>query len=283
MSTRINHNVLALTAQRNIWKTQSDLDTSLVRLSSGLRINYSWDDPAGLAISERFRALISSMDEAERNANYNINLMATAEGALQTIDEKLVRLRSLAIQASNGALTSTDRRALDQEFQLLLSEITRIATSVNYNNLNLLDGSLSGTPGNEQSGLKFHVGVNNVYGQDYYYVTLADMRASALGLTGVNVLDTLSAQNAILSIDSAIEVKDSERTRIGAYVSRLQGTIQNLQIASENATASESQIRDADIAEEMSNFVRAQILMQTGVSMLAQANMVPQIVAQLVG
>lgn len=98
MSTRINHNVLALTAQRNIWKTQSDLDTSLVRLSSGLRINYSWDDPAGLAISERFRALISSMDEAERNANYNINLMATAEGALQTIDEKLVRLRSLAIR-----------------------------------------------------------------------------------------------------------------------------------------------------------------------------------------
>lgn len=283
MSTRINHNVLALTAQRNIWKTQSDLDTALVRLSSGLRINYSWDDPAGLAISERFRALISSMDEAERNANYNINLMATAEGALQTIDEKLVRLRSLAIQASNGALTSTDRNALDQEFQLLLSEITRIATSVNYNNLNLLDGSLSGDPNNEQSGLKFHVGVNNVYGQDYYYVTLHDMRASALGLTGVNVLDTLAAQNAILSIDSAIEVKDGERTRIGAYVSRLQGTIQNLQIASENASASESQIRDADIAEEMSNFVRAQILMQTGVSMLAQANMVPQIVAQLVG
>ncbi len=282
MSTRINHNVLALTAQRNIWKTQNDLDNALVRLSSGLRINYSWDDPAGLAISERFRALIDSMSEAERNANYDINLMATAEGALQTIDEKMVRLRSLAIQASNGALTSTDRRALDQEFQLLLSEITRIATSVNYNNLNLLDGSLSGA-GDEHSGLKFHVGVNNVYGQDYYYVTLHDMRASALGLTGVNVLDTLHAQNAILSIDNAIEIKDGERTRIGAYVSRLQGTIQNLQIARENAVSSESQIRDADVAAEMSNFVRAQILMQTGVSMLAQANMVPQIVAQLVG
>jgi flagellin len=283
MSTRINHNVLALTAQRNIWKTQSDLDTALIRLSSGLRINYSWDDPAGLAISERFRALIDSMSEAERNANYNINLMATAEGALQTIDEKLVRLRSLAIQASNGALTSTDRRALDQEFQLLLSEITRIATSVNYNNLNLLDGSLSGQPNNDHTGLKFHVGVNNVFGQDYYYVTLHDMRASALGLTGMNVLNTLAAQTAIASIDAAIEIKDGERTRIGAYVSRLQGTIQNLQIARENAVSSESQIRDADIAAEMSNFVRAQILMQTGVSMLAQANMVPQIVAQLVG
>lgn len=283
MSTKINHNVLALTAQRNIWNTQNDLDTSLIRLSSGLRINYSWDDPAGLAISERFRAQISSMEEAERNANYNINLMATAEGALQTIDEKLVRLRSLAIQSSNGALTSTDRAALDQEFQLLLSEITRIAESVNYNNLNLLNGSLSGDPNNTRSGLKFHVGVNNVFGQDYYYVTLGDMRASALGLTGVNVLDTLAAQNALLSIDSAIEVKDTERTRIGAYVSRLQGTIQNLQIASENATSSESEIRDADIAKEMSEFTRAQLLMQTGVSMLAQANMVPQIVAQLVG
>ncbi|MCB2198349.1 flagellin [bacterium] len=285
MSTRINHNVLSMIAQRNIWTTQNDLDTALTRLSSGLRVNYAWDDPAGLAISERFRAQISSMEEAERNANYNINLLATAEGALQTIDTQLTRLRSLAIQASNGALTSTDRNALNTEFTQLVSEITRIAQSVNYNNLSLLDGSLSGTPGVTNSGIKFHIGTYNTQNQDYYYVRIGDMTASALGLTATNVdvTDTLNAQNAITIIDQAIELKDTERTQIGGYVNRLQNTIANLQIGRENATQSESQIRDADIAAEMSAFTRAQILMQTGVSMLAQANMIPQVVSQLVG
>lgn len=277
MSTRINHNILALTAQRSVWNTQMDLDTALTRLSSGLRINYSWDDPAGLAVSERFRAQIDSMVEAERNANYNVNLLATAEGSLQTIDNTLSRMRALAIQASNGALQSQDRASLNTEFQELLSEIDRIATTTNYNGLYLLAGAYS------TNGIKFHIGTYNVSGQDYYYVTLNDMRSSALGLSGISLTNTLAAQNAIASIDAAINTKDTERTRIGSQVSRLQNTIYNLQIARENATASESNIRDADIAAEMSNFVRAQLLMQTGVSMLSQANMVPQIVAGLVG
>ncbi|HEB84606.1 MAG TPA: flagellin [Bacteroidetes bacterium] len=278
MSTRINHNVLSLIAQRNIGQTQMALDNAITRLSSGLRINYSWDDPAGLAISERFRAQIASMEEAERNANYNINLLATAEGALTVIDEKLIRLRALAIQASNGSLTSLDRNALDVEFQQLKSEIQRIASTIHYNGVYLLNGSLSGG-----TGLKFHIGTYNVSGQDYYYVNLTDMRLSALGLSGVSITNTLAAQRAISSLDSAIDTKDQERTRIGAYVNRLQNTILNLQISRENATQSESQVRDADIAAEMSEFVRAQILMQTGISMLAQANLVPQIVAGLIG
>lgn len=279
MSTRINHNVLSMTAQRNIWATQKDLDTSLTRLSSGLRINYSWDDPAGLAVSERFRAQIDSMVEAERNANYNVNLLATAEGALGVIDEKLIRMRALAIQASNGALQSTDRAALNVEFTQLRSEITRIASTTNYNGLNLINGDFSaGT-----TGIKFHIGTYNVSGQDYYYVNIGDMTSSGLGLTSLTLTDTLNAQSAIGTIDTAINLKDTERTQIGSYVSRLQNTIINLQISRENATQSESEIRDADIAQEMSEFTRAQILMQTGVSMLAQANMVPQIVAGLVG
>jgi flagellin len=277
MSTRINHNILAMTAMRNIWNTQNDLDTALTRLSSGLRINYAWDDPAGLSVSERFRAQISSMVEAERNANYNVNLLATAEGALSVIDENLNRMRSLAIQASNGALTSLDRRALNVEFDQLRSEITRIAQTTNYNGLALIDGTYSST------GIKFHIGTYNNRGQDYYYVTLNDMTASGLELSGLDILNTATAQGAIESLDVAIDLKDTERTRLGAYVSRLQSTILNLQVSRENATASESQIRDADIAAEMSNFVRAQILMQTGVSMLSQANMVPQVVAGLVG
>jgi len=276
MSTRINHNILALTAQRNIWNTQNGLDQAVTRLSSGLRINYAWDDPAGLAVSERFRAQISSMDEAERNANYDINMMQTAEGALSVIDEKLIRLRALAIESSNGALSASDRASLDVEFQQLVSEINRIAMVTNYNGLYLLDGSLSAT------GIKFHIGTFNVANEDYYYVSFGDMTSSSLGLNALDVLNTATAQSAINAIDAAINSKDTERTRIGAYVNRLQGTIAHLQIARENATSSQSQIRDADIASEMSSFVRSQILMQTGVSMLAQANMIPQMIAGLV-
>jgi len=282
MSTRINHNILSMTAQRNIWRTQNDLDNSLTKLSSGLRINNSWDDPAGLAVSERFRAQIDSMTEAERNANYNVNLLATAEGALSVIDEKLIRMRALSIQASNGALTSLDRAALNVEFNQLKSEITRIASTTNYNGLNLIDGTYS-TGGSTPSGVKFHIGTYNTADQDYYYVQIGNMTSSGLGISSLTLADTATAQAAITTLDTAIDTKDNERTRIGSYVSRLQTTIMNLQVGKEQATASESQIRDADVAAEMSEFVRAQILMQTGISMLAQANQVPQIVAGLVG
>ncbi len=277
MSTRINNNVLALTAQRNIWETQGALDQAVTRLSSGLRINHSWDDPAGLAISERFRAQIASMEEAERNANANINLMQTAEGALAVIDEKLTRMRALAVEASNGSLLATDRSALNVEFQQLKSEVTRIAEVTNYNGLHLLDGTYS------SGGIKFHIGTYNVQNQDYYHVTFNTMTSSALGLSNLTLTNTANAQAAIGTIDTAIESKDTERTRLGAYVERLQGTIEQLMVARENANASESQIRDADVAAEMSDFIRSQILMQTGVSMLAQANMVPQIVAGIIG
>lgn len=277
MSTRINNNVLALTAQRNIWETQGALDQAVTRLSSGLRINHSWDDPAGLAISERFRAQIASMEEAERNANANINLMQTAEGALAVIDEKLTRMRALAVEASNGSLLATDRSALNVEFQQLKSEVTRIAEVTNYNGLHLLDGTYS------SGGIKFHIGTYNVQNQDYYHVTFNTMTSSALGLNNLTLTNTANAQAAIGTIDTAIESKDTERTRLGAYVERLQGTIEQLMVARENANASESQIRDADVAAEMSDFIRSQILMQTGVSMLAQANMVPQIVAGIIG
>ena len=277
MSTRINHNVLAMTAQRHIWDTQNALDVAVTRLSSGLRINHAWDDPAGLAISERFRGQIASMEEAERNANQNINLIQTAEGALGVVDEKLTRMRALAVEASNGALLAADRTALNVEFQQLVSEVTRIAEVTNYNGLYLLDGTYSGT------GIKFHIGTYNVQNEDYYHVTFNSMTASALGLSSTTVTTTANAQAAIGALDTAIGSKDTERTRLGAYVERLQGTIQQLMAARENAVASESQIRDADIAAEMSNFVKSQILMQTGISMLAQANMVPQIVAGLIG
>ena len=294
MSTRINHNILAMSAQRQIGQSQYAMDKSVARLSSGLRINNSWDDPAGLAVSERFRAQIAGMTEAERNANYNINLLATADGALAVIDEKLVRMRALAVQASNGALTSDDRAFINVEFQQMKSEITRIASVTNYNGKFLLNGDLSTSVSGSDKGnfttleansssLKFHIGANNVVANDYYYVNIGGATADILGIGGIDVLNTATAQASIDAIDVAIASKDTTRTFVGALVNRLQNNILELQISHENAQASESQIRDADIAAEMAEFTRAQILFNSGISMLSQANSLPNMVAQLIG
>jgi flagellin len=299
MSTRINHNLLSLGGQRAIWATQGELDSAVQRLSSGLRINYAWDDPTGLGISERLRSSIAGMGEAERNASYNVNMLQTAEGALGVIDEKLVRMRAIAVQAANGVLTTLDRQVANVEFQQLKSEIDRIARTTNYNGFYLLDGSRAAatastdttlalgfnavTTAGSAGGIKFHIGENNVVGQDYYYINVAAMTSSALGLNALDVSNTASAQSAIDTLLTAIDSKDVTRTFLGSMVARLQNTILNLKISQESATASESTIRDADFASEMSNFTRAQILMQTGVNMLSQANQIPQIVAQLVG
>ncbi|MBM3324783.1 MAG: flagellin [Calditrichaeota bacterium] len=299
MSTRINHNLLSMTAQRALWSTQHDLDQAVQRLSSGLRINYAWDDPTGLGISERLRASISGMQEAEKNANYDINMLQTAEGALAVIDEKLVRMRAIAVQAANGILTTLDRQIANVEFQQLKSEVDRIARVTNYNGFYLLDGSKAaetpstdstlalgynyiGTAGDANS-IKFHIGASNDAGLDYYYINLAGVTASSLGIESLHVADTASAQMSIDAIAAAINSKDVERTFIGSLVNRLQNTILELKISRETATASESTIRDADFAAEMSEFTRAQILMQTGVAMLTQANMLPNAIAQLVG
>lgn len=299
MSTRINHNLLSLGAQRSIWMTQNDLDKAVQRLSSGLRINYAWDDPTGLGISERMRANIVGMQEAEKNATYDVNMLQTAEGALAVIDEKLIRMRAIAVQASNGILTTLDRQVANVEFQQLKSEIDRIAKTTNYNGFYLLDGSRAAasistdttmalgyngvsTAGNAHA-IKFHIGENNNVGQDYYYINLGGMTSSALGLDGLALASTTTSQAAVEALIDAINSKDTQRTFIGSMVERLQNTILNLKISNETTVTSESAIRDADFAQEMSNFTRAQILMQTGISMLSTANSLPNIIAQLVG
>jgi len=277
MSTRINHNIISLTAQRHFHTNQVRTETALTRLASGLRINNAWDDPAGIGISERFRAQINAMMEAERNANANMNVAATAEGALSSIDDILIRMKGLSIQASNGAMTDLDRAGLDLEFQQLKSEITRIANTTSYGGFKLLDGTYSAT------GIKFHIGIGNEAGNDYYYLNLNPMTASDLGLADASLVNTTIAQAAITLLDGAIDSKDSERVRLGSYVERLQHTIAAYMVQREAATKAESDIRDADLAAEMSEFTRSQLMMQTGVAMLAQANMLPQIVAGLIG
>lgn len=279
MSLRINHNITSLAAQRNVARNARDLEQSVQRLSSGQRINNAWDDPAGLGVSERLRAQIASLVETERNANYGINLLSTAEGALSTIDDKLTRMRALAVEAANGTLTTLDRSYLDVEFQQLKSEVTRIASVTNYNGLTLLDGTYS--DGSAAGGIRLQIGTNTTANQDYYSVTLAEMTASSLGLNTVDLTTTTMALSAMTQMDSAISTKDTERTRLGAYVTRLNYTISNLQIAQESAAASESTIRDTDFASEMSRLTRAQILMQSGLAMLAQANNMPNYVLTL--
>ena len=278
MSLRINTNILAMSARRNLLVTQRDLDKSLLRLSSGMRINSAADDPAGLAISERMRAQIVSMEQAIRNSSDMINLLQTAEGALSVIDEKLVRLRQLSLEAANGTLTSNDRVLLNTEFQALLSEITRISSVTEFNGLKLIDGTYS-----SGTGIKAHIGIQNVDNEDYWFLFLGDFTSSGLGIGTIDITTTAGAQGSLSSIDSAIMTKDTERADIGAYQNRLQNTIMNLEIGWENITAAESNIRDADVALEMSAFVRAQMLQQTGVAMLSQANLVPQVVAGLLG
>jgi len=280
MALRINQNVPSLAVQRALSINSNELSKAVERLSSGLRINKAWDDPAGLAVSEKFRAQISSMVEAERNASQGINLLATAEGAMAILDEKLIRMRALSVQAANGTLTSLDRSYLDVEFQQLKSEITRIAEGTNYNGLNLLDGTYS--QGSTAGGIRLQVGTYAVEDVDSYQITINNMTASALGLNSVGLANTAAAQSAITLVDSAINTKDTERTRIGSYVERLQFTIQNLQVQHENAVDSESTIRDADMAAETAAYVRAQILMQSGVAMLAQANQIPQLALNLI-
>jgi len=283
MSLRINQNPVAMGVRRLLGRTDQDMNEAVTRLSSGLRIVYSWDDPAGLAVSERMRSQIASMVEAQRNANYAINLLATAEGAVATIDEMLIRMRSLSVQASNGTLTSVDRGYLDTEFQQLKSEITRIASVTNYNGLYLIDGTYSqGAAGPGGQGIKMHIGTYNVSNEDYYYVHLTDLTSSGLGLSAVDLTTSAAAQSAIGIVDSAMQTKDTERTRIGSFVTRLRATVQSLSIAEQNAVMSESTIRDADMANEMSAYTRATILMQSGIAMQAQANALPQYVAGLI-
>ena len=273
---RINHNVAALNAWRNLSQTNSLLNKSLERLSSGLRINRAADDAAGLAISEKMRAQIAGLQTAQRNAQDAISLIQTAEGALNETHSILQRMRELVVQAANGTNTTTDRQQIQAEIDQLIAELDRIADTTEFNTQKLLDGNFNGN---------FQIGANA--GQTIN-VTIADMHASALGTSGT--VDTIDVSGASPTFDTYIQILDeainqvsTERANLGAVQNRLEHTIANLGVAVENLQAAESRIRDVDMALEMANFTRNQILLQSGTAMLAQANAIPQAVLQLLG
>ena len=272
MGLRINQNIAALNAHRNLSITDNQMSKSLEKLSSGFRINRAADDAAGLAISEGLRSQIGGLKVAVRNAQDGISVVQTAEGALTETHSILQRMRDLAVQASNdGALSDTDKAKADEEFQALAKELDDIAGKTTFNGTKLLDGSYSSK--------SFQVGSNS---GETLAVTVGDMSASALGASG-NISSAATASAAISSISDAIGDVSTERAKLGAVQNRLEHKINNLNATVENLTASESRIRDTDMAQEMVSFTRSQILSQAGTAMLAQANQSSQGVLQLLG
>ena len=289
----INNNIMADTAAQNLSKSYSALAVSTRRLSSGLRVGTASDDAAGLAIRELMRADISSMNQGVRNANDAISLIQTADGALGVIDEKLIRMKELAEQASTGTYNSIQRMIIDSEYQAMASEITRIANATDFNGIKLLDGNLSGKhdgSGLQSTGkLKVHFGVGNDSAEDYYYIEIGNVTASALGIgsttagAGSSVSTQSMAQAALQALDNAIVSKDKIRASLGALQNRLENTISNLQTQALNLQAAESRISDVDVATEMTKFVKNQILTQSAVAMLSQANSMPRMALNLIG
>ncbi len=309
MSLVINTNLMALNASRNLSEAYGRLGTSTRRLSSGLRVGTAADDAAGLAIRELMRADIASMRQGIRNANDAVSMVQTADGALQVIDEKLIRMKELAEQAATGTYNSDQRLIIDSEYQAMASEITRIANATKFNGIYLLNGNLSVSSDNQNPAswggvhdgtgldptgpLKIHFGTGNDPKEDYYYIAIGNSTASALGLgsnrdisggitAGHNISTQANAQQALDAINLAIISKDKMRAALGALQNRLENTITNLSIQAENLQAAESRISDVDVAQEMTQFVRNQILTQSAVAMLAQANALPRMAMQLI-
>ncbi|MCP9470682.1 MAG: flagellin [Nitrospira sp.] len=267
MALIVNNNPASIAAQRNLTVNTNALQRSVERLSSGLRITRAADDAAGLGLSESLRAQIRSINQATRNASDGISLTQIADGAAATIGSLLARMRELASQASSGTVGSTERSYIDQEFIALRSEIDRIAQTTEFNGQALTSGSTISF----SVAIGFRSGVGNTLELD-----LNDITTTSLGLNDVNVSTAANGMSALANIDNAISAVATARAQYGSLQNRFEATIANLQVTSETLTAAESRIRDADIAYETSVFTKNQILVQAGISVLAQANTLPQ-------
>jgi flagellin len=279
MALRINYNLAASVAQRSLASSQDNYARQAERLATGLRINKASDDAAGMAISERLKNQARGLNQAARNAQDGISLIQTAEGAMGEAHNILARMRELAVQASNDTITNTDRTNLLTEFTSLYAEIDRIATSTQFNGVAILTGG--------STAIKLQIGANkdtsgdnlftlNITPAGGFQATRLEVTMSAMGVTSQSI-----ANLAISTLDAAINAVSTARTSVGSMQSRLESAGRSIAVASENAAAANSRIADADIAESMSELVRAQILQQAGISVLAQANQAPSLVLQL--
>ena len=275
----INTNVTSINAQRSLGVTQMKLSENYGRLSSGNRINRASDDAAGLAISERFKSQIRSYAQAERNAMDAISLLQTAEGAMDEITGVLTRIRELAIQGANGTLGSTERGYLDQEKTALIAEIDRIAQVTEFNGQTLLNGGGTGVV------FEFQVGIDGTI-NDRIAVSVSDMTTATLGgggLSAISLSTQTGSRSALTNLDLAIDAVSTARAALGVSQNRMVVTIANLGSTRENVVAANSRIRDVDVAEASADMTKYNILMQSGVSVLAQANQMPQYALKLLG
>jgi flagellin len=275
MALYINTNVASLEAQKNLNTNQNQLAKSFNRLSSGLRINRASDDAAGLAISESLKSQIRSFTVAERNASDGISLSQTAEGALGEVHNVLGRMRELAVQSSNGTLTSTDRGFLQTEFTALQEEINRIQGSAKFNGRALI--------GSAASAITFQVGLSAI-ASDHIALTTGNVSLSIItGSTSVSGATASAAQSALATIDAAITSVSTARSKFGAAMNRLEVATSSIQTMRLNLDAANSRIRDVDVAQETAALSRNQVLTQAGISVLAQANQLPQLAFGLLG
>ena len=277
MGLRINTNVGSLIAQRNLKKTNRNLNSSLNKLSSGQRITKAADDAAGLAISENLKAQIRGMRQAKRNAGDAVSLVQTAEGGLSEISNIVIRLRELAVQAASDTVGEQERGFTDIEFQQLKNEIDRISKSAEFNGIKLLDGT--------GGMLDFQIGTGNNPELDRlrYDTSANDATLGALGLSAETVSTKEGAQSTLKKLDDALVQINGVRANLGATQNRLQSAINNLGISDENLSAANSRIRDVDVAEETAKLTKNNILIQAGASVLSQANQFPNIALKLLG
>jgi flagellin len=272
MAMSINTNVLSLTTQRNLGGNQSSLSTSMQRLSSGLRVNTSKDDAAGMAIASRMETQVRGMNIAARNASDAISLVQTAEGAIGKVSDMLQRMRELAVQAANATNSTGDRANLDAEFQQLGQEVTRTIANTRFNGSAILAGG-AGTS-------SYQVGANSTDRVDVV-TTQLNNASQITNVTGGGVTTTGAASTAMANIDEALTLVNTQRAMYGAVQNRFEAMIQVLQVNSENTSAAKGRIMDADFAQETANLSRSQILQQAASAMVAQANSMPQQVLQL--
>jgi len=272
----INHNMSAVNAHRSLKFNQWEVDRSMEKLSSGMRINRAGDDPSGLAVSEKMRTQIQGLRQAERNTEDGLSMIQTTEGYLAQSSEIIQRIRVLAVQSANGIYSNEDRDLIQTEVAQLVDEVNRVASQAEFNRFKLLQGEFARK--STKGSMWFHMGPN---AQQREQVFIGTMTATALKLQGVSISTPGSANEAIGKADNALKILLRQRADLGAYSNRLEHTARGLMNAYENVQASESRIRDTDMAEEMVNLTTRQILSQTGIAMLAQAGVRPQGILQL--
>lgn len=274
----IQTNVGSLVAQGNLAVTSRNLQSSISKLSSGLRIQSASDDAAGVAVAENLNATVRGFQQAQRNANDGIAMLQTAEGSYQAISDIMTRMRELAVQGANDSLTDTERAYLDTEFQALFTEVDRIAAVTEYNNIALLNGDGAGGP----ATLTFQIGARNT-ANDQLLVNLNPQDTATLFAGAIPDVTTLAnAQTSIDSIDAAFQTLATDRAGLGASINQLTSAVDQIGSTIENLSAAKSQIRDADVTHESADFTKNQVLMQAGVAMLAQANSTPNFALRLI-